>query len=117
MKVGIERHPSGFGYLLEAADFLLGPVVEIVAVGIQNEAPFNQLLRPVFRRFLPNKVLIIADSQLEADGHEGLPLLEGKVRQHAPLAVYVCENSVCQPPAFDTEQLDLLLARVSPGSR
>ncbi len=38
VKTALERYPAGFGYLLEAADFNVGPVREIAIIGAREQA-------------------------------------------------------------------------------
>ena len=50
------RYPSGFGYALSAADFLLSTPKEIAIVG-KDRHDIQPLLREAWRRYLPNKVV------------------------------------------------------------
>ena len=68
MNQPLTRHPSGFGYLLEATDFYLGPVKEIVVVGDPKANDTKGLLAAIYRGFLPNKVVAILDPD-QSYGH------------------------------------------------
>ena len=110
MKTALERYPGGFGYLLEAADFFVGPVQEIAVVGSQTEVATSQLLEAVYRQYLPNKVVVVAapdDATLIAK----LPLLHGKGLVAGGPAAYVCQDYTCQAPVTSSSHLEKLLAR------
>ncbi len=98
-KTELENHPSAFPYLLCAVDYLKGPSREIVIAGPEPET----LLRVVRSRFLPNKVVALAD------GRAKIPLLEGRTAVGGKAAAYVCENRVCQRPVTDPAELEKLL--------
>ena len=104
------RYPNGFGYLLGAADFYLGPVKEIAVVGDPKSDETQRLLEVVHRRFLPNKVVAILDPN-DTGGAGDLPLLEGKTLIKGRPAAYVCENYTCKAPVTEPGQLALELSR------
>ncbi len=108
MKAAMERHPGGFGYLLEAADFFIGPVQEIVVAGSNNHPRTSQLHRTIHGRYLPNK--IVAPVYVQEGSHESeIPLLAGKTLIKGKPAAYVCRNYTCQAPATTAEALEKLL--------
>jgi uncharacterized protein YyaL (SSP411 family) len=97
------RHPSGFGRFLAALDFHLGPAVEVAVLWPPESAAGARepLLREVFRRYLPTRVLAGAPEGASAD----LPLLEGKQARDARPTAYVCERYACQAPTADAGEL------------
>ena len=108
MHLPLTRYPGGFGYLLGAADFYLGPVKEIAVVGDPESGETRRLLEVVHGRFLPNKVVAILDPNA-TDGAGDLPLLEGKTLVKGRPAAYVCENYTCKAPVTEPSQLELAL--------
>jgi len=110
MKTALERYPGGFGYLLEAADFYVGPVREIALVGARNDAATSQLADAIYQRYLPNKVVVVADPN-DAALTAKLPLLHGKGLVAAKSAAYVCQNYSCKAPVTSSTDLEKLLAR------
>ena len=108
MHLPLTRYPNGFGYLLGAADFYLGPVKEIAVVGNPESGETRRLLEVVHGRFLPNKVVAILDPNA-TDGAGDLPLLEGKTLVKGRPAAYVCENYTCKAPVTEPSQLELAL--------
>jgi len=104
----MSRHPSGFGRFLCAHDFNLGPVVEIAVVAPAGDGR-EALLREVFGRYLPNRVVAGA-----TDGDDkamaGLPLLEGRRAMDGRATVFVCRNYACELPATDNATLERQLS-------
>jgi uncharacterized protein YyaL (SSP411 family) len=91
----VRRYPSGFGYALSAADFLLSTPKEVAIVG-KDIAP---LLAETWRRYLPNKVVAASA------GADVIPLLENRTMIDGLPTVYVCENYTCQQPVTDVAAL------------
>ncbi|MGH7357389.1 MAG: thioredoxin domain-containing protein, partial [Candidatus Rokuibacteriota bacterium] len=117
----MSRYPSGFGRFLAALDFHLGPAVEVAVVWpsedppAQREALAAPLLGEVFRRYLPNRVLVGGAEGTGAD----LALLAGKRARGRPTA-YVCERYACQAPTTEPgqlgSQLDAAGGRTAPAA-
>ncbi|MBI1736735.1 MAG: thioredoxin domain-containing protein [Candidatus Rokubacteria bacterium] len=95
------RYPAGFGRFLCALDFNLGPVVEVALVlpGTDGESP---LVREVFRRYLPNRVVA---GRAGAARVNGIPLLEDRVAVDGKATAYVCRNYACEIPVTDAAAL------------
>lgn len=91
------RYPSGFGYALSAADFLLSTPKEVAIVG----GDISPLLGETWRRYLPNKVVAPSVSG-EVDG---VMLLENRPMLNGLATAYVCENYTCQQPVTDVVAL------------
>jgi len=98
-KTHLERYPAGHAYMMCALEYLKGPSREIVVTGPDPEP----LLKVVRGRFLPNKVVALAD------GRAKIPLLEGRDPVNGKAAAYVCENMACKKPVTDPAELEALL--------
>jgi len=94
------RYPSGFGYALSAADFLLSTPKEVAIVG-KDEGDIAPLLVETWRRYLPNKVVAPSFSG-EA---KAVVLLENRPLVEGLATAYVCENYTCQQPVTDIAAL------------
>ena len=97
------RHPSGFGRYLTALDFHLGPVAEVALVwpgGPDDAAP---LVREVFGRYLPNRVVVGAAQGSPAAA--GMPLLTDRPAVDGKPTAYVCRRFVCQTPVTEPQAL------------
>ena len=93
-----QRYPSGFGYALAAVDFLLSTPKEVAIVG---NTPFDiqPMIREVWRRYLPNKVVA------PSFGVDLIPLLEGRTPVDGLPTAYVCEHYTCKQPVTDITAL------------
>ena len=97
----LEESPTAFGYALGAVDHYTGTPLEIVVVG-DHSAPVTQALAAeATERYLPNKVLVVADPTA---AHAPLPLLSGRMSPSRPTA-YVCRRGVCRMPVTEPEAL------------
>jgi uncharacterized protein YyaL (SSP411 family) len=98
----VERYPSAFGYALGAIDFHLSTPKEIVVVGEAEQA--RPLLREVWARYLPNKVVVVSSGVDEAAAAL-VPLLRERKAQGGRATAYVCENYTCLQPVGTAEEL------------
>jgi uncharacterized protein YyaL (SSP411 family) len=98
-RADLDRYPAGHASLLCALDYLKGPSREIVVTGPDPEP----LLKVIRGRFLPNKVLALAD------GRANIPLLESRTPINGKAAAYVCESMTCKKPVSDPAELEALL--------
>ncbi|HEX8292193.1 MAG TPA: hypothetical protein VF570_10580, partial [Pyrinomonadaceae bacterium] len=98
----VGRYPSAFGYALGAIDFYLSTPKEIVVVG--DEAQARTLLREVWGRYLPNKV-VVRSSVGDEDAARLVPLLQGRAAQGGRATAYVCESYTCLQPVNTPEEL------------
>jgi uncharacterized protein len=109
------RYPSGFGRFLSVLDYHIGPATEVAllwpARGEQADAA--PMLRQVFSRYLPRRVLAGAAE----DGTTGIPLLLGKVAREGRVTAYVCERYACQAPTTDPAELARQLDARAAGTR
>ena len=92
------RYPPGFGRVFSALEFYLAPTKEIVVLGEKG----NDLEREIWREFLPNKIVVLAESDENA---AIIPLLENRKMIDGKPTAYVCENFVCRKPVTDSEDL------------
>jgi uncharacterized protein YyaL (SSP411 family) len=100
----IKRYPSAFGRALGALDFYLSTPKEIVIAGEREAADTKNLLREVWKRFLPNKV--VAQSTADEQGAaEIVPLLRERQMIEGRATAYVCEHYTCQRPVTTAEEL------------
>ena len=108
--------PGGAAYWLGVLDFYVSLPKEIAIFGDPDSEDAAALLDTVYRRYLPNKVVVGAVAGDE-NGETGLPeppydmpLLEGRGMIEGKATAYVCQNYACQLPVTDpaglAEQLD-----------
>ncbi|HEV7905551.1 MAG TPA: thioredoxin domain-containing protein [Pyrinomonadaceae bacterium] len=113
------RYPSAFGYLLGALDFYLATPKEIVIIGEVGADDSRALLREVWRRYLPNKV-VAQSAEHDAEGSRVVPLLNERPALGGRATAYVCENYSCLQPVTTpgelAAQLDTTKTKGAPGN-
>jgi uncharacterized protein YyaL (SSP411 family) len=112
------RYPSAFGYLLGALDFHLSTPKEIVIVGQAGADDSHALLREVWKRYLPNKV-VAQTAGSDAEATSVVPLLHDRPALGGRATAYVCENYSCLQPVTTAAELATQLetagTRSAPG--
>jgi uncharacterized protein len=100
----VARHPSGFGCLLSAVDFYLSTPKEIVIVAPPESSGPEELVREVWRHYVPNKVVALSTGP-DDDGRHYVPLLRGRAAAGDRPTAYVCEHYACKWPVTLAEEL------------
>jgi uncharacterized protein YyaL (SSP411 family) len=97
------QHPLSFGHLLSVLNFYLSPPEEIAILGDTNADETQELLRVVFARYRPSKV--VAVGMPTGDDEAGIPLLAKRrpIRGHA--TAYVCRRFACEQPVTTPRDL------------
>jgi len=108
----LARTPSTLPQLLCALDASMVKSRQIVIAGKPDAADTRALLRAVQARYLPNKIVLLADG---GAGQQWLGERLEFIRTVGPIdgkaAAFVCENFVCQLPVTDPEKLRELLKK------
>jgi uncharacterized protein YyaL (SSP411 family) len=104
------RYPSAFGYLLGALDFNLSTPKEIVIVGESGADDSLALLREVWKRYLPNKV-VAQTAEQDEEAASVVPLLRERPAPGGRATAYVCENYSCLQPVNTPAELAAQLDR------
>jgi uncharacterized protein len=93
--------PFGMPQMLAAAEFDIAPQREIVVAGDAS----GKMLRLLWAKFDPNRILLYADPQLAAFN----PAIADMCARQDGTTVYVCEDFTCQQPVTREEDLAGLL--------
>ncbi len=106
----LEQRPEAMPYMMSALDFSLAKHRQIVIAGVPGAPDTRALLRLVWQRYMPNRVLLLADG---SDGQKQLarwlPLLANVTRKQGRATAYICENYVCNLPTADPPTVARLL--------
>jgi uncharacterized protein len=98
----LARGPETLPQMAAALDYSLSKPKQIVIAGAPGAPDTAAMLRLVHERFLPNKIVLLADG---ADGQkrlsQWLPFVEPMSRKDGRATAYVCENFTCQAPTPD----------------
>jgi uncharacterized protein len=93
----LAQYPSGFGRLLEAIDFHLGPSKEVAVIVAGKEG--HSFITAYRKRFLPRTVI--------AAGQGGnVALLRDRTAIDGKSTAYVCENMTCQRPVTSVAEFE-----------
>jgi uncharacterized protein YyaL (SSP411 family) len=108
----LSRAPTALPQMLVALDAALAKPRQIVIAGPRDAAATRTLLRKVHSRFLPNKLILLADGGAGQQWlGERLEFLQTVGLIDEKPAAYVCEDFVCQLPTTDPAQLGDLLRK------
>ena len=106
----LQSNPEAVPALVSALDFRLAQTKQILIAGDPTSPDTRELLRQVNTRFLPNKILLLADG---GPGQQQLarwlPFVAGAHRMKDRATAYVCENYVCELPTSDPQMMARLL--------
>ena len=107
----LSHFASAMPQMLVALNSSLSKPRQIVVAGKRDAPDTKALLAEVHRRFLPNKILLLADG---GDGQrylgEKLEAIRAMSMVDGKPAAYVCENFTCKAPVTDPKQLAQLLS-------
>ncbi len=106
----LQSDPEAVPALASALDFRLGQTKQILIAGDPASQDTRELLRQVNTRFLPNKILLLADGGTgQQQLARWLPFVAGANRMKDRATAYVCENYICKLPTADPQVMALLL--------
>ena len=98
----MKRSALAGAQLLNALDFHLGPVPEIVILGGRDETETGETLRELHSRYLPNRVIACRTTGRPHGQSPHLAhLFAGKSPCGEHPTVYVCENNTCLAPVWE----------------
>jgi uncharacterized protein YyaL (SSP411 family) len=102
--------PMAIPQMLAACEFRLSGPRQIIVAGEPNAADTRELLRTVHARFLPNRIVLLLDSdQTRAALAQGAPAVAAMHKLDGRAAAYVCRNFACQLPVSEAQALVELL--------
>jgi uncharacterized protein YyaL (SSP411 family) len=104
----LTHYPSAFGRALSVLDFYLSSPKEIAIVGERGDSNTQALVRQIFQRYLPNKIVAQA-TQNDERARQLIPLLRERPMIEGRATAYVCENYACQRPVTTHAELSAQL--------
>jgi uncharacterized protein YyaL (SSP411 family) len=111
----LSRAPQVVPQLLCALDFYLSQPKQIVIAGKADAAGTQAMLRALHERYLPNAIVILAESgELQKSLVKLLPFLETIKPMDGKATAYVCVNYACQLPTSDLSKMVSLLLPANP---
>ncbi len=94
------------------------PYVAMRLAGVPGAEDTRTLLRLVWQRYIPNRVLLLADGAVgQRQLAHWVPSLATVRRKQGRATAYICENYVCNLPTADPPTVARLLDGSQPPSR
>ena len=109
-----DRHPTGFGYAMEAAARIACAGVEVVIAGPRGAPSTQSLHSAAHSRPSRNRVVLQFDPSIQSESVAALPLLAGRGLVEGQAAAYVCQQSACQLPVTAVSALLAQLQALDP---
>jgi uncharacterized protein YyaL (SSP411 family) len=94
----LKQYASGFGRMLGALDFYIGPSKEIALVGNPD------VFLPTVRKGYMPRIVVAAGTSEEVPLLRNRPMLDGKA------TAYVCENFTCKQPVTESADFEKQLS-------
>ena len=112
----LQQVPSAMPQMLVALDFQLSKPKQVVIAGKLGDPGTGSMLKAAHARFLPNKILLLADGGVGQETlGRSLEFLKGVNMIDSKATAYICENYVCQLPTSDLKVMEkLLFAKKTP---
>jgi hypothetical protein len=105
----IRRYPSAFSWALCGLDFYLATPKEIAIVSRGASAPHDAMVREVWGRYFPNRIIACTTENYDRAA-KIVPLLAGRAPADDQPTAFVCEAYTCQTPAKSVAELRRQLA-------
>ena len=102
MKEYMLRHPTAYAKWLSAADFALGPAIEVALIGDLNSDIGRSLWKALWNSYHPEMIAALSSYPPHTDSPP--LLLERYLLDGGPTA-YVCHNQVCNMPVNTSREL------------
>ncbi|MBI3666611.1 MAG: thioredoxin domain-containing protein [Acidobacteria bacterium] len=104
----IEKNPLAYDRMLAGIQSWHEGLVEIAILGQGGDPRTRELVRTLYRGYLPNKLVVRAE---QAD--DRLPLLTGRGLIDGRPTAYVCRNYACRKPTTSPQELSEQLGFVA----
>jgi len=100
----VRQYPSGYTQFLCSFDFALGPAKEIVIAGNFKEDGTQQMLKAIWSRFLPKKVLLLhPEKETSIENIAKFTTMQKIINGKA--TAYICKNHTCKKPTNDINKM------------
>ena len=106
----LNKTPETMPAMMSAYDALTSVQRQIVIAGVPQAADTLQMLDLVWQRYLPNSILMLADSGTgQQELARRLPFIASMKPKNGKATAYVCQNYVCNLPSSDPKVVAHLL--------
>ncbi|HUI54659.1 MAG TPA: thioredoxin domain-containing protein [Bryobacteraceae bacterium] len=102
--------PVALPQMLAACEFRFGQARQIILVGDRNGEDTNVLLRTLYSRFVPHRVVLLLDSDDTRSAFAAaIPAIGAMEQLDGRATAYVCRNYACQLPVCGAARFDELI--------
>ncbi|MFQ5928330.1 MAG: thioredoxin domain-containing protein [Acidobacteriota bacterium] len=102
--------PQAMPQMMVAVNFYLDKPKQILIAGHRSASDTRAILREVHKRFIPNKIIVLADGgRAQERLAQSLEILNSLRRIDGKATAYICENYVCKLPTNDVSVVGRLL--------
>lgn len=98
----LEKMPYAMPQMLIALDSLLYKPKQIIIAGSKNDETAYRMIREIFTRFMPDKVVVKIDPK---DAQNSITFASKVVQSSPETTAYVCENFACRLPVKTVKEL------------
>ena len=99
----LAKNGSNFPLMVQAFQFDWAGPAEIFIAGTRHES--QKFLKIVWKKFLPNRVLVFAEDTDIKNLGRLIPWIEGRQSQNGKPTVYICKHYQCQLPVTDEQKI------------
>ena len=102
----VNKVPRAFTALLSSVDFGVGPTMEVVITGNEGEADTEKMVRALWGKYLPHKVLLFRDPGWNSSiVDEIAPWTKEMKAVDDRATAYICVEHSCLLPTTDAKRL------------
>lgn len=106
----LNEQPQAMPQMLAALDYHLDKPKQIIIAGQPGKEDTEQMLREANTRYLPNKIILLADGGAGQQLlNQYLPFIETVKMRGGKATAYICENYACKLPTTDLNVMAKLL--------
>ena len=105
------EQPGAFAHLGTVATLYLTPPLDLTLVGDRNHPVLKEMVKTVYRHFLPERLLVLKDPADCAALERLVPAARTYAPREGPVA-YLCRDFACQPAITEARELGEKLAQL-----
>ncbi len=111
--------PHLHSQMLIALGFALGTFWEISLAEGADEGSLEPMLKAIYERFIPNKVVVFRPRSEERlkEALKAIPFLKDQIPLEDKLTAYVCQGYACRRPVDDIQGLEEVLSEQQPTKK
>jgi uncharacterized protein YyaL (SSP411 family) len=111
----IRKVPLGFPQLLSVQILYLTPPLDLTLVGDLNQPETQELVKVMYRRFLPERRLVLKNPKTAAALEKVVPGVRDYTLSGGEPVAYICRNFACLAPISTPEELLARLKQLDSG--